>query len=574
VDPLFPQLPQDITGLDDEQLAALREDYRTRIRHVAEHKRDPDVVADRTQTQVAEEMQAAVSELATLESEIESRESEKAEYDETVDELAQKAGVELKAETPDQDTPEDETPDEDAPESEATAETEEVAAETEETVAEEKPVAVTASRRRPLPAARRHKPTPQMQDTSGVRAMVADNVLSIERLDLLDRKRLGELMNQAIRKGRVAPGDKMTLASATYDYPAERQLDRERELNMDKINAVLPGGTPNPGAISPETLVASGALCAPLTPIYDLPGVETAVRPVRDALPSFQANRGGVIVGGTPIMGDYDEAVGIVTAADNEAGGTFATKSCMRIECPTFEEKQVDAIYTCTEADNLAAKAYPELMARIDELVRATQAREADGKLLTEMAAGSTAVTGGAATAGALYYFLGDIVRLAAGMRSRHRMPEAARLRALLPTWIIDLLALDIARGQFDRFQTRASIESILENYGINAVFYLDGSSTATDGQVFGVQTAGAILDFPDTVEWFLFPEGTWLHLDAGVLDLGIVRDSVLNSTNDFQVFAETWEQVAYVGVESLVVTSTVCPTGEVAAPTETVVAC
>ena len=41
-----------------------------------------------------------------------------------------------------------------------------------------------------------------------------------------------------------------------------------------------------------ETLRASGGLCAPLTPIYDLPTFERS--PIRDALPTFTAVRGGV----------------------------------------------------------------------------------------------------------------------------------------------------------------------------------------------------------------------------------------------------------------------------------------
>lgn len=34
---------------------------------------------------------------------------------------------------------------------------------------------------------------------------------------------------------------------------------------------------------------------------------------------------------------------------------------------------------------------------------------------------------------------------------------------------------------------------------------------------------------------------GTWIYLDGGVLDLGLVRDSQLNSGNDFQIFGETF---------------------------------
>jgi hypothetical protein len=57
------------------------------------------------------------------------------------------------------------------------------------------------------------------------------------------------------------------------------------------------------------------------------------------------------------------------------------------------------------------------------------------------------------------------------------------------------------------------------------------------------------------------------MYLDAGVLELGIVRDSTLNSTNDYQIFGESFENVAFLGIESLKVTTPVCATGEVTAP-------
>jgi len=75
------------------------------------------------------------------------------------------------------------------------------------------------------------------------------------------------------------------------------------------------------------------------------------------------------------------------------------------------------------------------------------------------------------------------------------------------------------------------------------------------------------MLGFPTTARWYLFPEGSFLYLDGGTLELGIVRDSTLNSTNDYQIFGEGFENVAFIGVESLQVTSTVCATGEVTLP-------
>jgi len=63
-------------------------------------------------------------------------------------------------------------------------------------------------------------------------------------------------------------------------------------------------------------------------------------------------------------------------------------------------------------------------------------------------------------------------------------------------------------------------------------------------------------------VQWALFPEGNWYFLDSGGLDLGIVRDSTLNSTNDYQYFYETWEQAFFNGVESQWHTATLNPSG------------
>lgn len=93
------------------------------------------------------------------------------------------------------------------------------------------------------------------------------------------------------------------------------------------------------------------------------------------------------------------------------------------------------------------------------------------------------------------------------------------------------------------------------------------GPTWHLDGGGFGGQAAGPLVEFPDTIEWFLFAEGSWLYLDAGVLDLGIVGDSASNARNDLQVFAETFEAAAYVGdAGSFRVTSTVEPTGAGAA--------
>jgi hypothetical protein len=105
--------------------------------------------------------------------------------------------------------------------------------------------------------------------------------------------------------------------------------------------------------------------------------------------------------------------------------------------------------------------------------------------------------------------------------------------------------------------------ESEINGYLANSNVTMVGSPDAT---VFGSQSSGAMNGFPSTFDWFLFAEGTFLFLDGGTLDLGIIRDSTLVGTNDYKMFLETFENVAKVGIESLKITSTFVVKGTAAA--------
>jgi hypothetical protein len=94
--------------------------------------------------------------------------------------------------------------------------------------------------------------------------------------------------------------------------------------------------------------------------------------------------------------------------------------------------------------------------------------------------------------------------------------------------------------------------------------------TTSLDATVFGAQGAAALLEFADSFTWYLFAEGSFLFLDGGTLDLGIIRDSSLVGTNDYKMFVETFENVAFVGVESLAITSTISVNGVAAALRDT----
>lgn len=89
-------------------------------------------------------------------------------------------------------------------------------------------------------------------------------------------------------------------------------------------------------------------------------------------------------------------------------------------------------------------------------------------------------------------------------------------------------------------------------------------SGISIASQTYADVAAGGVLPgFPDQIDALLFPTGSWLFLDGGSLDLGLVRDSTLNDRNRYRQFMETFESAAYRGVESLRLIMSVNPTGQ-----------
>lgn len=81
--------------------------------------------------------------------------------------------------------------------------------------------------------------------------------------------------------------------------------------------------------------------------------------------------------------------------------------------------------------------------------------------------------------------------------------------------------------------------------------------------QIYGNVAAGSeIPEFPAKIDSALWVTGTKLFLDGGTLDLGMVRDHMLNARNRYRQFFETFEGVADRGIESLRVVIPAFPNG------------
>jgi hypothetical protein len=584
MEPLFPVVDlEQIAGMSDEDISSLIDQYNAAFGAIASGaafegvENPPDLNERKTLAQAGAET------LKALKVALSERTEERERFAADMAEIAADAGVVAEAVAePREDEPSEPEPSEPDPEPAEPSEPEnaEAAAEVASEVSHEgaselavEPDAVVAAaapaqpfRHRPPAVPRKHQP---IEIEEGVSLVASAGIEGIPQGEKLDREGLAHALMTSLR-GMVStpPGfvQKVVVASAQWDYPEERKLYGDSiQADDEKIRAVR----------GPQALTASGGWCAPSTIRYDVGAMGVTERPVRDAFAGFNATRGGLRYYPDISIASTDVTDGIthLTEAQDE-GGTF-TKDCVVVQCPSDSEVRADIIAACLQAGNLASIAFPELIAAYQDLLGVQAARTRDSLLLDAVFADPQTIVP-TETAQAYSAFDGlvyNLLRLAAGYRSRHRLSADANLRSLAPAWLADLIVADQNARQFPNgVDNRAGVAAeIQRRTQVSVDFYLD--SRTGGAQIIGAQTDGDIVDFPDIAEVLLWPEGGILFIDQGELNIGLVRDSILNETNDVKFFSETFENAAVVAAEAFYGQFTLCPTG-VTAGTGTARAC
>jgi hypothetical protein len=350
--------------------------------------------------------------------------------------------------------------------------------------------------------------------------------------------------------------ERIVVGTVVADY-GDRRLGSGAEENF----AILEGLRHDT-----EALVAAGGNCAPLAPSYEFFRLAEELNPVEQCLPAVEAPRGGIRYITPPDFRDAEGGVRVTTEAEDAAGyPPTAPKPCVRVACPPIEECRVDAVSKCVTFGNLNFRVFPEQVEAFLADLDVIFTEEKEIFYLDAIDAASTAVTSGPRY-GAVRSICWDLAEAAAGYRRRNHMAPDAVLQVMLPSWVAELVKVDMVNDfslgmSFVGADTNALASEMLTRLNLAPCFYYDSASGA--GQAFNdPQGAGPLNPFPSTVVSYLFAPGTFVRLDAGTLDLGIVRDSVLNGTNDLQIFSEQWIQVCQVGLESVRIEHTVCPDG------------
>ena len=375
----------------------------------------------------------------------------------------------------------------------------------------------------------------------------------------------------SISRASGGDGEQHIVATITASVRPDRSLvSGDAEANLGLLQK----------AISPQAVTAAG-WCAPLETKYDLFGLGETQRPVRDALVGFQASRGGIRYVDSPVLTSFNAGIGHMTAAGvvTKATGVdnSGIKPCYAVACGTERTATLDAVTLCLEFGNLMSRAYPEMIARNNELALVQFARFAEDTLLKNLIAGSTTVT---ATKkwGTTRDVLVSIGKAAAAYRWKHRLGRSFPLRGIAPQFLLDAMREDLSVGLPG--DNIGAADSVIQNYlserNVSISWHLDGdkagvATTAYEYPGSGSGAAGAVAAgkgtwdaFPTTTNILLFAEGTWLFLDGGTLDVGVVRDSTLVGTNSYKTFVEAFETTAKVGPDSLNIVADVSVLGAV----------
>ncbi len=370
----------------------------------------------------------------------------------------------------------------------------------------------------------------------------------------------------------TASGEFQRLATLRYDYPESRTLTDDPVENASKVQALVdqsfegitPASTPQERI---DALTASGGICAPPQPYYPVAQLGDADRPIRSFLPSFQATRGGITAVPPPSLPDGDFNAGVTVWTEPiDAAPVGATKNCVVLTCDAAVDTTIEAIWQCVEWGNLGGRTYPEMSTAWLRGTNIRHARVAETRILTAIDAAGVAVTDDQ-NLGFARDFVNSVARARAGVIDRHRLPSGFIMDVIAPSWVPLAMQADLNAqipGDNAFGISEATVRATLATLGVRIGFSRDNDVELIGGGL--PQAAAPLHEWPNDCVYRMFPPGSFLHLDAGLLNFGMVRDSTLNSTNDVQTQSETFEAVAFVGVESMTVTiSDICISGATA---------
>jgi hypothetical protein len=364
------------------------------------------------------------------------------------------------------------------------------------------------------------------------------------------------------KAGRAASRKIVASLQREYTYTIGRQPSAEEISEILRL------------ATDVEALVASGGWCRPSEFSTDFFNV-VAEAGMLD-LPSVgTAESGGIQMPTSPSFGDVIDSPGLWTWTETNDIDALSSdsiiKPCVRVPCPDFLDVRLACDGLCVTAGNLQDWSWPQSIQNFLRLLMAARAHLTNANIIQILIDGGTepddigpsipvdhtGLIGNAASA-----LLQSIELSAIDYRTKYRMNPDAILEVVLPQWIVGPFKADLAnRTGVENFLaiSNAQVANWLNSKNVRAQFVQDWQ-TDLAGEIGGPDPATT---WPDTADYLIYAPGTFVRANGLQLDLGVVRDSVLNETNDHTA---AWMEDCYLihkpGHESRVVTVDLCTAG------------
>jgi hypothetical protein len=321
-------------------------------------------------------------------------------------------------------------------------------------------------------------------------------------------------------------------------------------------------------------LTAAGGWCAPNEIKYNFFNIAEEPSGLLD-LPTVGVTRGGLQWPVSPAIGDVFFQAGGSNPASGFGGFAFTfantsdpwlwsetddiltvtgsvNKPTLRVPCSSFTSGRLEAYGLTLTAGNLTDSAYPEQTQNFLKLLRMAYAHAINARLISLVVAGATSFSGlGAANMPAFQTILDAVELTATDYRNKFAMADDAVLEVMLPRWVLAVMRADLAwRNNVERESVPDSvIRGYFTDRGVRVQFVSDWQ---VRGSGLPGTSATTLTKFPATADMLIFAPGTFLHGQGMSLDLGVVRDSVLNAENDFTAaWAEETHMIAKVGHEA-----------------------
>jgi hypothetical protein len=397
-----------------------------------------------------------------------------------------------------------------------------------------------------------HAPTPSAgsEHLSIVAAGDVAGFATGQRIE--DQQRLALAMHNRARVLSDHSGY-VPVASIERDFPITLGEDASPEQIWDIMRR----------AADPESLVAAGGWCAPSLPIYDFFNIACADGMLD--VPTIGITRGGIRFPVSPTIADVLANIWLWTEQnDIDAVTGTGTKPCARIPCPTFTEVRLDCHGLCITAGNLTDRAFPEILVNFSGLTMDAHQHVMNQRSIAAIVAGSTSVTGAGTTNGVAAPLLNNLELQAIDYREKFRMCDDSVLEVVLPRWADGAVRADLARRQGlapdEAFRVSdAQMAAWFDARDVRVQFVADWQ--VGSGDLPGQTTPRT--GWPANLQFMIMAAGTWVRGNGPTIDLGVVRDSVLNAKNDFTAaWTEECFLMAKIGHESRLVTVPICPDG------------